>query len=278
MIIRFNDKLAVKKYSLICTETLEVDGKIIDEYKSDLAVAMSFDGRYIGYMTLDYLKEQDGDIEEILEDANNIFDDLKYKLTENGNISKLINIPEIKEKWAKLKREKYFTKNIKRNDVKDLIFEITKLLNNDAQLNKTFADYSILPHLFLGIYNRKIDESSPINADRMLWNVFPMEKIPVKYDIYGEETEENKKIVNVRGRHDSNFDRFSYINKVREALPDIGKCLNDDFQLQNAGRIIYSSDDILESFKFAYVISISKKIKYTLIYSLKEKSFVEEGV
>ena len=277
MILEFNKNgLIARKYHLKCKEIVKMNGKTIEEDSSILSVGLTFDGREIGYLTLDYIKESKGEIENVMEISNNIFEDLKYKLNNHGSIKEIINLPVIKEKWQNLKRTGSFEKYKKREDIRELIFNISKLLNNEEQMTETLQNYSILPYLFLGIYNQNINETTPLIIEKSYYNAFPLDKIPMICEVYGNEIENGKKQIMMSGKHYSNFDRFSYIDNVRAKFPEEGKYLQDSLNTEIKSITIYNNENIIDLFQLLFSVNISDIFDYTIQFSLEENETGDE--
>lgn len=270
MKIKFTESSILKKYNLNCKETIEIEGEEPKTDESDISVAINFDGNSINYLILNFLTEKEGEAADILEKTNNIFDNLRYTLDENGNIMELVNTDEIKDKWGKLKQKEFSRKYEKRDDIKDLLLEITRLVNNKEQLNNVLIKYSILPHLFLGVHNRNLDNNSKIKIERRLYDVFPLEIIPIVYEVCGEE-DDDLKIVTFTGKERNSFDRFKYVKKVRSMFPDISKRLNDDVNVKIIGKTYYDLDNLVNTFEMKVEINISRVFNYILEYKMNEK-------
>jgi hypothetical protein len=129
-----------------------------------------------------------------------------------------------------------------------------------------------MPYLFIGIHNYKFSKYSTCRKDGYLYNVFPFEDIPVIYDIYeeNENNSNNEKKIRLEGRVAPEFDRFDYIDKLkdefRDNLPVKGTSLN--FSLNIVGSHIYNYDDTLNELQFYAEVIITNLLKYSSKYDI----------
>lgn len=269
MRLEFSKEQIIKKYNLYYLERLNAKGALEEEDKEKLDIVMEFNRDNITFLQLTPIHNELGREEAILEVTENIFDDMKFSLDTNGRVKKLRNIPEILEKWKKVKKEAF--SNIKEENLQNLIFQISRLVNNEEQLTELLKNYSILPFIFCGIYNKDVSQNTSITRDIILHNIFPETCMPVTLTIDGGFGENNKKIFNYTGKSAHYFDRFEYLELVYGSFPALKDVHGNSVDVEINGQSKYDENNALSYFSIKTTILIKDTLRYEQIYLLKEK-------
>ena len=269
MVLEFNKERVLKKYFLEHIEKTSIEGVAEKKANNKFGVEMEFNGRNISFFQLNPVRHKEGELEQILEITENIFDDVKFQLDQTGKIEKITNMADIIEKWTNLKILHFSDK--KKQYVKDFIFNLSKIITNETLLTELIKSNLIFPFIFLGIYNKDCTRRTSIEREIILHNVFPDNNIPIRIVVEGETDEDGDKIFDFVGKHTYDFDRFQYIREIEKKYPQIKGGTGDIFDFELEGRCIYNSDNVLSYFEIDTKITVGEKVKYTESYTLEER-------
>ncbi|MDY4004788.1 MAG: hypothetical protein SOY68_02645, partial [Fusobacterium varium] len=112
-------------------------------------------------------------------------------------------------------------------------------------------------------------KSTPVRKESILYNVFPLENIPIQYEIYDDSSFEEKKIRFIV-KETSFFDRSEYIKRVIERCAADEKIRIGSFDFKCDGYYIFDGNNIINKFELKLKIEIKNLITYACNYSIKE--------
>ncbi|WP_278538964.1 hypothetical protein [Fusobacterium varium] len=209
-----------------------------------------------------------GDIlEKILDSVNEIFKEIKYKINNEGEIIGISNLDAIQEKWHE-KRKEILNQN-EMEIPREYVTELGRLITDKNKLYSMLKCFNVVPFLFLGVYNQNITKSTPVRKESILYNVFPLENIPIQYEIYDDSSFEEKKIRFIV-KETSFFDRSEYIKRVIERCAADEKIRIGSFDFKCDGYYIFDGNNIINKFELKLKIEIKNLITYACNYSIKE--------
>jgi len=270
MELSFNKNRILKKYTLEYGERTKIEGVTNEKESQKLDVEMEFNGNNISFFQLSEIRNKEGDLEQILEITENIFDDLKFQLDSSGKIEKITNLTDIIDKWNSTKT-KYFADKKKQVE-KDFIFQLSRVINNEQFLTELIKKYNVIPFLFIGLYNKSYSTVAPVRLETILYNIFPLTDIPVRIEIEGAMDEDGDKILDFVGKETHEFDRFEYFKTLEDKYPKLEGIGSDVFDLKIEGRYVYNADNTLSYFEVDIKISARGVVEYIQSYTLKDKT------
>ncbi|MDR3258832.1 MAG: hypothetical protein LBT51_04365 [Fusobacteriaceae bacterium] len=268
--IEFTKERILKKYRATLAE--EINGYNRPSLKSNNSINFEIE-YYENKITLfmNYLENEEVyGYEKILEDANKAFDVIEYSLDNNGEIDAILNQSEIISKWNII-RKKILVETKDKMAINTL-FGLSGRIENEAALLDILKRFFVIPYLFIGIHNFKFSKYSSCRKEGYLYNVFPFEDIPVIYEINeeNENNSNNEKKIRLVGKVDPCFDRFAYIDKLKDEYRDNLPSLNNSANLSMAidGSHIYNNDNTLNEMYYHAKVEISSLLKYSSKYEI----------
>lgn len=260
MKLYFKNNNILKEYKVIMKETINGEVK-----SSKMKVLFEFKKDGAKFFITTNLLEKEGELEKILEKTNEIFKEVDYELDKTWQVVGVKNLNEIIKKWDILRKETFFY--LKKESLKDFIFEISRIINNKYKLEEMLKRFNIIPYIFLGIYNQEIKRSSPLRLEKIIYNIFPLYNIPVQYEIYDDSSEEEKKIkFLIKESH--KFDRQEYIKKILSN--NLEKQKIGSFNLSGEGSYIFDRDNLLKKMEKTINIEIKNLLNYICNYQIEE--------
>lgn len=268
MRLDFTKERIVKKYNMEYTENIRLGTKINENVDKKIKIAFEFDGNIVSFFQLADVKNEEGDAEKILEVIESILGELKFKLDNEGKVEKLANISSIKNKWSELNMKTF--SHLDKEHLQDFVFEISKIILNESLLLELTKNYLILPYIFVGLYNKELSINEPQRLETTIYNVLPLANIPVQLEIYGNEDEDNDKILNFEGAPTYDFDRFEYLSLLEEKYPELKDIEQDSLEVKLEGQYVYDEYNCLVYFDVELEIKAKELLLYKQSYVLRE--------
>ncbi|BBA51346.1 hypothetical protein FV113G1_16960 [Fusobacterium varium] len=260
MNLHFKNENVLKKYRVIIEERINNEIRV-----NKINISFEFMKDKVNFFILTDLIEKDGELEKILEKTNKIFKEVSYELDETWQITKVRNSNEIIKKWDDLRKNTFFY--LKKESLKDFIFELSRIINNKFKLEEMLKRFNVIPYIFLGIYNQEIKKSSPLRLEKSLYNLFPLDNIPVQYEIYDDSSKEEKQIKFLI-KESSKFNRQEYIKKVLSYISENQKI--GSFDLNGSGMYVFDENDLLKKMEKTINIEIKNLLTYRCNYQIEE--------
>ena len=285
MKLEFTKEKILKRYRVEYKEgyVLHQNPKVSMEDYLDFDV--EYDKNKITLMTKLKETKEISDYEKILESTNKAFDRVEYILNEKGIPVDIGNFYEIREKWDKIR------KSVKPSDsdeiLSNLIFRLSGIIDSDDALFDSLKQYGIIPYLFTGFHNAEIGTNRDYTAYGVIYNVFPLEDIPVVYKLNSEvvdtkdswdrkrEDEEGNKKLLIKGKQNPKYDGFKYSSKVKERLADGEadklKQRMGTLDVEVDGYYIFGADETLKEMELTVKIGITNLLNYACRYTVSER-------
>ena len=142
MKLYFENNNILKEYKVIMKETINGEVKV-----NKMKVLFEFKKDGAKFFIPANLLEKEGELEKILEKTNEIFKEVDYELDKTWQVVGVKNLNEIIKKWDILRKETFFY--LKKENLKDFIFEISRIINNKYKLEEMLKRFNIIPYIFL---------------------------------------------------------------------------------------------------------------------------------
>ena len=269
MHIGFSKERILKKYKTTYEEEYKVD---IND-KVNWTESMDFDMEYSGDEITTIRKADPIDNSDtysnIMEKIDTVFDEVTYLLDKKGAPSRIKNIYEIQNRWSETRKSiKLKDKN---NKIVDLILGLGGIVENEEALLNLLKRYCIVPYLFTGFYNKNLERNEQHKIESMVYNIFPLDDIPVVYILDGEETENGDKKINFVGKESHKFDRFQFMDRIENRVTRKLDPVTRNFNMRLDGHYLFHRDNTLKEMSLEIKISITQLFYYRCKYVVTER-------
>lgn len=266
MKIEFLENGVINNYILNCEEKLLLKNDEIFNNTNSLELELGMD-KNILELYIHQIKElhEANSLRETLDLLNTAFEKIHYELNLDGSIKAVNNYLEISKKYNNL------FKMIKNETDKDLLFNLSGIINNSNKCNELLKRFSIIPYLCIGFCNQELKQNIPLMKEGILYNIYGDEDIEVRYEIFDGSDAEDEKIVLIKGKESPDFDRKKFLLEIHKLFSDIPLHKIGIFDFACDGKYIYSSENILKYMKFSVKILLKGIFEYNVIFKLVMK-------
>lgn len=270
MKIGFPEDRIIKEYNAEFKEVFWFDENPKMNFMDDLTFDIEYERNKINLYVFPNKPEETNEYIDILEGVNQTFTNVEYELNTNGTPRSILNLHEIRDKRSYIRKTAKY--NINDNMITDLILGLSGIMEDDNALFELLKRYCIIPYLYTGFHNKEISDRDQYRVNGMIYNVFPMSDIPVVYTLSSEEMENGDKKILISGKEDPNFDRYNYMDEVKDRLNRELEKLNRSFSMTIESYYIFSSDATLKEMKLVTKIMITQLLDYRCKYFMSEKN------
>lgn len=244
-----------KNYELSIDTEISLDNQN-EHLTKKREITLTLKKNTLGFVIKNQEKNMGSLLETKLDELNEVFEEIIFETDENGNLKKLLNYYEIKEKWDKERKKIDMTNQ----QLSDLVLELNGVVRKKNTCEELLKRFCIFPYFCLGFYNQELKTNIPLTKEMTLYNIYGDEDIEIRFNLLDGTIDEDEKIILLKGKESPSFDRSEFVKKIHSSYPNVPVYKIGGLEIKCEGKFIFSKEDIFKHMEF--ILDIEAKNLY----------------